>query len=132
MDVGAVVRGDEKTCASCGRTFEWRKKWARDWEHVRYCSRRCRSRGVRQKDEDLERAVLELLAARAGGSTICPSEAARRVRPEAWRGLMEDARAAGRRLAARGRVRFLQKGREVDPSRARGPIRLGRGPEFGF
>lgn len=31
-----------KTCATCGRPFAWRKKWARDWENVRYCSERCR------------------------------------------------------------------------------------------
>ncbi|WP_206185188.1 DUF2256 domain-containing protein [Thioclava sp. F42-5] len=31
-----------KLCASCGRAFAWRKKWARDWESVRYCSDRCR------------------------------------------------------------------------------------------
>ena len=22
--------------------WTWRKKWARDWENVRYCSERCR------------------------------------------------------------------------------------------
>ncbi|WP_343893506.1 DUF2256 domain-containing protein [Craurococcus roseus] len=32
----------EKTCAACGRPFAWRKKWARDWENVRYCSDACR------------------------------------------------------------------------------------------
>ncbi|WP_374762520.1 DUF2256 domain-containing protein [Komagataeibacter xylinus] len=32
-----------KPCATCGRPFAWRKKWARDWEAVRYCSDRCRS-----------------------------------------------------------------------------------------
>ena len=26
----------------CGRPFAWRKKWARDWESVVYCSERCR------------------------------------------------------------------------------------------
>ncbi|MGA1618478.1 MAG: DUF2256 domain-containing protein [Pirellulales bacterium] len=31
-----------KVCASCGRPFSWRKKWARCWEQVRYCSDRCR------------------------------------------------------------------------------------------
>ncbi|MFW5833212.1 MAG: DUF2256 domain-containing protein [Pseudomonadota bacterium] len=31
-----------KTCPVCGRPFVWRKKWARDWENVRYCSERCR------------------------------------------------------------------------------------------
>ncbi|MEI8322304.1 MAG: DUF2256 domain-containing protein [Actinomycetes bacterium] len=32
-----------KICAICGRPFEWRRKWARDWENVRYCSDRCRT-----------------------------------------------------------------------------------------
>ncbi|MDO5648903.1 DUF2256 domain-containing protein [Paracoccus sp. (in: a-proteobacteria)] len=31
-----------KICATCGRPFAWRKKWARDWDQVRYCSDRCR------------------------------------------------------------------------------------------
>ncbi|MHA3978499.1 DUF2256 domain-containing protein [Halovulum sp. GXIMD14794] len=31
-----------KTCAACGRPFTWRRKWARDWENVKYCSDRCR------------------------------------------------------------------------------------------
>lgn len=31
-----------KTCQACGLAFVWRKKWQRDWEHVRYCSDRCR------------------------------------------------------------------------------------------
>jgi hypothetical protein len=32
-----------KTCEHCGRPFEWRKKWARDWENVKYCSEKCKS-----------------------------------------------------------------------------------------
>ena len=32
-----------KTCECCGRPFTWRKKWARDWDQVRYCSDRCRA-----------------------------------------------------------------------------------------
>ncbi|MFM7124927.1 MAG: DUF2256 domain-containing protein [Actinomycetes bacterium] len=31
-----------KTCATCKRPFEWRKKWAKVWDQVRYCSDRCR------------------------------------------------------------------------------------------
>ena len=31
-----------RTCAQCGRPFAWRKKWARDWEQVKWCSERCR------------------------------------------------------------------------------------------
>ncbi|MFY9337119.1 MAG: DUF2256 domain-containing protein [Mycobacterium sp.] len=37
-----------KVCQTCGRPFEWRKKWARDWNEVRYCSEACRrGRSVR-------------------------------------------------------------------------------------
>ncbi|EYD72080.1 zinc finger protein [Limimaricola hongkongensis DSM 17492] len=32
----------EKLCAQCARPFTWRRKWARDWPSVRYCSERCR------------------------------------------------------------------------------------------
>ncbi len=39
----------EKICAACGRPFTWRKKWERCWEQVRYCSDRCRMRGVRKE-----------------------------------------------------------------------------------
>ncbi|SLN46990.1 hypothetical protein ROJ8625_02278 [Roseivivax jejudonensis] len=31
-----------KTCPVCGKPFAWRKKWARVWEEVIYCSERCR------------------------------------------------------------------------------------------
>ncbi|PTU74010.1 DUF2256 domain-containing protein [Pseudomonas mangrovi] len=34
----------QKLCAVCGRPFSWRRKWARCWEQVRYCSQRCRGR----------------------------------------------------------------------------------------
>jgi hypothetical protein len=30
-----------KLCAQCGRPFTWRKKWAKVWESVKYCSKRC-------------------------------------------------------------------------------------------
>ncbi|MBC7841094.1 MAG: DUF2256 domain-containing protein [Gemmatimonadaceae bacterium] len=33
---------ESKVCLRCGRPFMWRKKWARDWESVKYCSDRCR------------------------------------------------------------------------------------------
>jgi hypothetical protein len=33
----------EKTCAACGRSFTWRKKWERVWDEVKFCSDRCRA-----------------------------------------------------------------------------------------
>lgn len=79
--------------------------------------------GLRPVDRALEAAILALLEARDRG-TICPSEAARRVRPDDWRPLMEPTRRAARRLAAEGRVEVVQGGRVVDPAAFRGPIRL--------
>lgn len=113
-----------KPCLACGRTIEWRKKWERDWDEVRYCSAACRRRKLKPVDEALERVILELLAGRSRGATICPSEAAREVEATAWRDLMEPARSAARRLVARGEVVITQKGKVVDPSKARGPIRV--------
>ncbi|WP_438464474.1 DUF2256 domain-containing protein [Marinomonas sp. PE14-40] len=33
----------QKVCQSCKRLFSWRKKWQKDWEQVKYCSKRCRN-----------------------------------------------------------------------------------------
>jgi len=32
----------EKICLVCHRPFKWRKKWQKIWDHVKYCSERCR------------------------------------------------------------------------------------------
>ena len=114
-----------KACAKCGRTITWRKKWARDWEQVKYCSKRCGSERLSATDEALESEILRLLERRSG-KTICPSEAARGVEPEGWRDLMEAARQAARRLVAKGEVVITQGGRVVDASTAKGPIRIRR------
>lgn len=77
-------------------------------------------------DTELEQVIVELLAQRAEGATICPSEAARVVGGEQWRDQMEPARAAARRLEAAGVVEITQRGEVVDPQTARGPIRIRR------
>jgi len=41
----------QKTCVTCGLPFTWRKKWAKVWDEVRYCSERCRrSRNLTSPD----------------------------------------------------------------------------------
>lgn len=105
--------------------MHWRKKWERSWDEVRHCSAACRSRGVRTVDRRLGDTILDLLDARSRGATICPSEAAKVVGGDEWRPLMEPARAAARRLTAEGRTVITQHGRRVDPSTAKGPIRIG-------
>lgn len=117
---------EPKACATCGRTIEWRAKWARDWDAVRYCSDACRRSKLSDTDRRLEHAIETLLDARPRGATICPSEAARAVGGDDWRTLMEPARRAARRLVAADRIEIAQGGRTVDPSTAKGPIRLRR------
>lgn len=113
-----------KTCVACGRTIEWRKKWARDWDDVRYCSASCRRRKVSAADLDLERRIMAMLDGRARSASICPSDVARDVSPDGWRPLMEPVRRAARRLVDRGEVEITQAGAVVDPSTAKGPIRI--------
>jgi hypothetical protein len=36
-----------KPCVACGRPMTWRKRWARSWNDVKFCSQACRkSRGA--------------------------------------------------------------------------------------
>ena len=34
---------DFKICVVCQRPFNWRKKWEKVWQNVKYCSNKCRS-----------------------------------------------------------------------------------------
>lgn len=71
-------------------------------------------------DSDIERTILELLAQRDEGKTICPSEAARALADD-FRPLMDDVRRVADGMA---QVEITQKGRVVELDAARGPIRL--------
>jgi hypothetical protein len=125
------VRDAVRVCAGCGRAFGWRPALAAVWDEVRWCSDACRRRGLRPVDGHLEIAIADLLDARPHAATICPSEAARRVDPDGWEALMEPARRAARRMVAAGTLEILQRGRVVDPSTAKGPIRLRRARSVG-
>jgi hypothetical protein len=75
--------------------------------------------------QDAERAILNLLAQRDPGRTICPSEAARALGgDDGFRPLMPLVRDAAADLVARGELEVVQSGEVVDPADARGPIRL--------
>lgn len=95
---------EPKACASCGRRIEWRKKWERDWDQVRYCSTACRRRGVTDEDARLEDELRE--AVRRGRTTTVEDD--------------EPQRRAARRLVATGEAEIVQRGRVVDPSTAKG------------
>lgn len=129
--MSAKQRADlpEKICAFCARRFTWRKKWESCWDEVRMCSDACRrnarNKRLRELEERIRVAMLELLEARGPDKTICPSEVARATCPEdSWRDAMESVRRVARRLVGEGRIEFLQRGRLVDPTAARGALRL--------
>ena len=45
---------DSKPCAACGRPMTWRRRWASNWDAVRYRSEACRraARGARRGPGD--------------------------------------------------------------------------------
>ena len=106
-----------KWCASCGRSFTWRKKWEGCWEQVRYCSARCRTHKPGAPDRALEEAITSGLSERARGAITPLAE----LIEEDERGVC-----AARRLAVRGEVEFVQGGRSIDWSTAKKPIMLRR------
>ncbi|MDO9409753.1 DUF3253 domain-containing protein [Patulibacter sp.] len=77
-------------------------------------------------DSRIRETIDELLDARRDGATICPSEAARALRPGGeWRELMDDVRRVAADETAAGRLEIRQGGERVEPG-AKGPIRLAR------
>lgn len=71
----------------------------------------------------IEEEIMRQTAARGPGKSICPSEVARALMPE-WRTQMHAVRQAAVRLAQKGRIDILRKGRAIDPADLRGVIRL--------
>jgi len=87
-------------------------------------------RGPRPAPERIEATIAELLAARAPGTTICPSEAARVLAGNGdFRPLMQAVRARAATMVSRGELEVTQRGVAVDPLTTRGPIRLRRPTE---
>lgn len=109
-----------KTCMSCGREIEPRKKWADNWENIKYCSERCRRN---KNSSQYEAQILELLKIRGAGKTICPSEVLVGEQKKD-KALMEAVRISARLLVAQGKIVITQSGKVVDPSTAKGAIRL--------
>lgn len=73
--------------------------------------------------------LVEMLDARLGDASICPSETARLLGEDLkveWRDLMRPIREVTARLADQGRIEVLQSGRPVNIREARGPVRIRR------
>ena len=82
-----------------------------------------------RRDDRIADTILSLLAARAAGATICPSEVARAIAPSGWRPLMPRVRDVAATMAVAGEVELRQRGRVVPPlDPVRGPLRIARAP----
>jgi len=119
---------EKKDCVVCGRRMVWRKRWRKNWENVRYCSKACRRRGLTESDRNLETAILALLKKQRAGAGIflddvvamvTGADARRQQTP-----LLPAARNAARRLYNQSAVDILVHGRPADPSTAKGHFRI--------
>lgn len=50
LAVAAGFRGNKaalpsKRCVACGLPMSWRRRWAKTWAEVKYCSDACRRKG---------------------------------------------------------------------------------------
>ena len=111
---------DPKLCESCGRYFEFRKKWEKDWPQIKYCSDKCKKN---KNKFDYKDSILKLLKLRGPGKTICPSE----ILTDGLKQnklMMEHVRRSARLLAAENLIEITQGGKVVNPHEFKGPIRL--------
>lgn len=77
--------------------------------------------------EEIRTAILEAVADRGAGKTVCPSEIARHLAgsdEKVWRLMMAPIRTVAVALADAGELRILRKGRAVDPHAFKGIYRL--------
>jgi Protein of unknown function (DUF3253) len=70
-----------------------------------------------------EAKIFEILRAREGGKTMCPSEVLSQPDKQNAR-KMENVRKVARRLVAEGKIEIVQRGKVIDPNKIHGPIRL--------
>ena len=78
-------------------------------------------------DDRIRAAISSLLDSRMPSATLCPSEAARALAPDAWRPLMPRVRSVAGAMAGQGLIAIQQGGRTLSPDEPlRGPIRLAR------
>ncbi len=117
-----MVNPPDRICQSCGRTMEWRARWAKNWDEVKYCSSACRSHRPTELDRQIERLIIDACSAVAAGRSVPEPQIVRQVQQQLEQVTAERVRWAGRRLVAASRVEFIQKNRVIEPSTARGAL----------
>jgi hypothetical protein len=72
----------------------------------------------------IRETILKAVAKRGVEKTMCPSEIARTLAPEDWRGLMQIVREVAYTMQDAGELEITQGGEVVSGRAARGAIRL--------
>lgn len=119
---GAVV---EKTCLICGRRIEPRRKWSEEqFRAVVRCSPSCRKTRLNHVDDAIERVIQESLSqVRTSRGVVALSSLEPALRGLGYQAITRRRiHNALRRLAARGVLDIMVKGRVVDPSDAVGAM----------
>ncbi len=114
----------QKNCSSCGRSFTWRKSFAKNWEDVKYCSNACRNRKLSKIDKQIENSILELLEAETYPTPLSTDQIADFLDFGNETDLLESRIRAARRLERKSFVIITQDGKRVDSSTAKGHFQI--------
>ncbi len=111
---------ESKICQSCGRKIEYRKKWEKVWDQIKYCSNECKKN---KNKFDYSKPILDLLNTRGSNKSICPSEVLTNEQKQD-KVMMEHVRRSARNLVHEEIIEITQNNKPVDPLHFKGPIRL--------
>ena len=114
----------QRSCSSCGRSFTWRKSFAKNWEDVKYCSSACRNRKLSKIDQQIENSILELLEAETYSNPLSTDQIADFLDFGNDKNLLESIKRAARRLEMKSFVIITQDGKRVDSSTAKGHLQI--------
>lgn len=78
----------------------------------------------------IENTIFSLLDERAEGSSICPSEVARKLSSESWRDLMPRVHQVALKLSDEEKITITQRHRKADLRKVKGPYRILKSPAF--
>lgn len=76
------------------------------------------------KYPDIANTILATATERGREKSTCPSEIARLLFPDDWRRHMKEIREVAIDLQYQGKVVITQKGKPIDISKIKGPIRI--------
>ncbi len=114
----------QRSCSSCGRSFTWRKSFAKNWEDVKYCSKACRKRKLSKIDQQIENIILKLLESQPHPTPLTTGQIADLLDFGNDKNLLESIKRAVRRLEAKSFVIITQDGKRVDSSTAKGHLQI--------